>query len=49
MVILNRTIPHKLCGCEVKDVYVFQSFVSTLSEESDSLLVSPSVYDRKCF
>ena len=36
--ILHHTTPHKLCNCEVKDVHSLQSFVSTHSEESDSLL-----------
>ena len=33
-----HTIPHKLCGCEVKDVHSLQSFASTHSEERDSVL-----------
>ena len=36
--VLCHTIPHKLCSWEVKDVHGLQSFVSTHSEESDSLL-----------
>ena len=36
--VLYHTIPHQLCRCEVKDVHGLQSFVSTRSEESDSLL-----------
>ena len=36
--ILHHTIPHQLCGCEVKDVHGLQSFVLTHSEESDSML-----------
>ena len=35
---LYHTIPHKLFGCEVKDVHGLQSFISTHSEESDSVL-----------
>ena len=35
--VLYHTIPHKLCRCEAKDVYGLQSFVSTHTEESDSL------------
>ena len=35
---LHHTIPHQLCGCEVKDVHGLQSFVSTHSEEGDRLL-----------
>ena len=38
--VLYHTIPHRLCGCEVKDVRGLQSFVSTHSEESDSLLLT---------
>ena len=33
-----HTIPHELCRCQVKDVHGLQSFVSTHSEESDSLI-----------
>ena len=36
--VLYHTIPHKLCRCEMKDVHSLQSFISTHSEESDSLL-----------
>ena len=36
--VLYHTISHQLCQCEVKDVHGLQSFVSTHSEESDSLL-----------
>ena len=36
--VLYHTIPHELFKCEVKDVYGLQSFVSTHSEESGSLL-----------
>ena len=36
--VLYHTIPHELCRCLVKDVHGLQSFVSTHSEESDSLL-----------
>ena len=36
--VLYHTIPHELCGCQVKDVHGLQRFVSTPSEESDSLL-----------
>ena len=35
---VHHTIPHQLCRCEAKDVHGSQSFVSTHSEESDSLL-----------
>ena len=34
--VLHYTVPHKLCKCEVKDVYSLQSFISTHSEESES-------------
>ena len=36
--VLYHTMPHKLCGCEVKDAHSIQSFVSTHSGESDSVL-----------
>ena len=36
--VLYHTVAHQLCRCEVKDVHGLQSFVSTHSEESDSLL-----------
>ena len=36
--VLYHTIPHELCGCEVKDVHGLQSFVSSHSEDSDSAL-----------
>ena len=36
--ILNNTIPHQLCRCEVKDVHGLQSFVYTHDEESHSML-----------
>ena len=36
--VLYHTIPHELCRYEVKDVHGLQSFVSTRSEESDSML-----------
>ena len=35
---LYHTIPHELYACEVKDVHSLQSFVSTHSEEDDSVL-----------
>ena len=39
--VLYHTIPHQLCRCEVKDVHCLQSFVSTHSEENDSLFFHP--------
>ena len=36
--VLYHTIPHEVCRCQVKDVRGLQSFVSTYSKESDSLL-----------
>ena len=36
--VIYQAIPHELCRCEVKDVHGLQSFVSTHSEESGSLL-----------
>ena len=38
LTVLYHTILHQLCRCEVKDVHGLQSFVSTHSEERDSLL-----------
>ena len=35
---LYQTIPYELCRCEMKDVHGLQSFISTHSEESASLL-----------
>ena len=35
--VLYHTIPHQLCGCQGRDVHGLQSFVSTHSEESDSV------------
>ena len=36
--LLYHTTPRKLCRCEVRDVHSLQSFVSTHSEENESLL-----------
>ena len=46
--VLYYTIPHELCMCEVKDVHGLQSFITTHSEESDSLLFILFV-NNKCF
>ena len=39
--VLYHTIPHELCGCEGKDVHGLQSFILTLSDESEQFAFHP--------
>ena len=44
--VLYHTIPHKLCGCGINNVHGLQSFVSTHSEESGSVLFILSLQEQ---
>ena len=49
LTVLYHTIPHKLCGCEVKDVHGLHSFVSTQSEEKGQFVFHPLFAVAKAF
>ena len=46
---LYHTIPHELFRCKVEDVYGLQSFISTHSEDSDSLPFFLCLLQKKLF